>query len=102
MAGVVHPGEFRQFFRQVGERPGRRIPNGEDIVGVEWPASVDPFFERILISDRYHVSRIEIETLWALSDVMGAHMTLDAIELAQSKANDNARRKAKTNPRKRR
>jgi hypothetical protein len=59
---------------------------------------VDWFLERILVSERYTVSRRELETYWTIEDVLSAHQVLDAIDEAHERARIKAERKHHRGP----
>ncbi len=88
MVGVRSGGQLRRFFRRLaaargGKRQKRR--SGKGYVSVELPEGLDWEVWRILSSDRFTVSKRELEEEWTLTEWLDAHLTLDLLEDLEAK-----------------
>ena len=89
VVGMVCQGEFRGFFSRIAGRP-TRDDSKKGKRGIPIPPGVEWLFERVLLSGKYHVGRRELETYWTIIDVDNAHLTLDALHLAEEQASSYA------------
>lgn len=82
--------QFCRFFR-------RNAREEKHVSGIPRAAlsfkNADWYVWRLLASKRLTVSLLELETFWSLDDAADAHEILDAIELAEATAMQDASRR---------
>ena len=81
MASLLPGSKLLKFFSRVRARK-QPSPKSDrkGYVTVKIPDEINWEVWRIVSSERYSASLVEVETLWSLDDLLDAHMVLDLLE----------------------